>query len=279
MLKQVLFTGATGGLGEVCVKALSATGQWRVFAAGTNKKRLAELQSLTNVIPIYMDVTEDASVQAAKNFVSEHTKHLDAIVNFAGRSAMTSMVEGDCIQTTQTLLNINVMGMVRVNRTFFDLLLPGKSRIVNCSSESGWMTSQPFAAPYFLSKRAVESYSDSLRRELMFLNIPVIKIQPGSFQTNMTQNTLAGFTQTLHETKLFHDVLSKLNPLMTRELAHGNAPKKLAHIVLRALEAKHPRLRYRVGTGKQLLLLELLPEKWVDLLYKTLVRLLPPKDS
>ncbi len=278
MLKQVFFSGATGGLGEVCVKALSATGQWQVFAAGTNDKKLSELQALPNVIPVHIDVTEDASVQDAKKLVSKNTKHLNAIVNFAGRSAMASMVEGDCIQTTQTLLNVNVMGMVRVNRIFFDLLLPNQSRIVNCSSESGWMTSQPFAAPYFLSKRAVESYSDSLRRELMFLNIPVIKIQPGSFQTNMTQSTLAGFTQTLHETKLFHDVLRKLNPLMTRELAHGNDPKKLAHIVLRALEARHPRLRYRVGTGKQLLMLELLPEKWVDLLYKTLVRLLPKKN-
>jgi len=277
MLKQVFFTGATGGLGEACVRALSATGRWQVFAGGTNEKKLAELKMLANVIPVYIDVTDNASVQGAKGLVSEHTKHVEAIVNFAGRSAMTSMVEGDCIQTTQMLLDINIMGMVRVNRIFFDLLIPDKSRIVNCSSESGWMTSQPFAAPYFFSKHAVESYSDSLRRELMFLNIPVIKLQPGSFQTNMTQNTLNGFAKTLHETLHYKSVLNRLKPLMTQELAHGNDPQKLARVVLRAMEAKHPRLSYRVGTGKQLLLLELLPEKWVDLLYKTLVRLLPER--
>ena len=226
-----------------------------------------------------MDVTEDDSIRKARQLVAEHTGHLDAIINFAGRSAMTSMVEGDCVQTAKMLLDVNVLGMVRVNRVFFDMLMQGKSRIINCSSEAGWMTSHPFAGPYFLSKRAVEAYSDSLRRELMFLNIPVVKIQPGSFQTNMTQSTLAGFAQTLQETKLYKDALSRLKPLMTRELAHGSDPQKLARVVLRALEAKRPRLRYRIGTGKQLLLLELLPEKGVDLLYKALMRFLPSRDT
>ena len=50
---------------------------------------------------------------------------------------------------TQKLLDINVMGMVRVNRIFFDLVLAGGGRIIHCSSEAGWMTAQPFAAPYY----------------------------------------------------------------------------------------------------------------------------------
>jgi NADP-dependent 3-hydroxy acid dehydrogenase YdfG len=277
-MKYVLFTGATGGLGEACVKALSRSGQWSVFAAGTNIKKLEEYQSLTGVIPLKMDVTDDVSVLAAQKAISERTDMLDAVVNFAGRSAFSSMVEGDCVSLTQRLLDVNVMGMIRVNRIFFELLLKGKGRIINCSSEAGWMTAQPFAAPYFLSKRAVEAYSDSLRRELMFLGIPVIKIQPGSFQTNMTQNTLAGFSQTLAETKYYKNVLSRLKPLMMQELKHDNDADKLAKAVLRALNAKHPRIKYRVGTGKMLALLELLPEKGVDLLYKWLLRLLPAKE-
>jgi NADP-dependent 3-hydroxy acid dehydrogenase YdfG len=276
-MKYVLFTGATGGLGEACVKALSQSGQWSVFAAGTNIKKLEEYQSLTGVIPLKMDVTDDVSVLAAQKAISERTDRLDAVVNFAGRSAFSSMVEGDCVSLTQRLLDVNVMGMIRVNRIFFELLLKGKGRIINCSSEAGWMTAQPFAAPYFLSKRAVEAYSDSLRRELMFLGIPVIKIQPGSFQTNMTQNTLAGFSQTLAETKYYKNVLSRLKPLMMQELKHGSDAGKLAKAVLRALNAKHPKIKYRVGTGKMLALLELLPEKGVDLLYKLLLRLLPSR--
>ncbi len=277
MMKYVLFIGATGGLGEVCIKALSQTGRWTVFAAGTNDDKLAGYKSLANVIPLHMDITDDLSVLSAQKTVAEHTDRLDAIVNFAGRSAFASMVEGGCVQLAQRLLDVNIMGMIRVNRAFFELLLKGKGRIINCSSEAGWMTAQPFAAPYFLSKRAVEAYSDSLRRELMFLGIPVIKIQPGSFQTNMTQNTIAGFAQTLAETKYYKNVLSRLKPLMMQELKHDNDANKLAKVVLHALEAKHPRIKYRIGTGKMLAMLELLPEKGVDLLYQWLLKLLPAK--
>ena len=278
MTKYVLFTGATGGLGEVCIKALSLTGRYTVFAAGTNTKKLTELQSFENVIPLEMDITNDNSVLAAQRIVAERAGKLDAIVNFAGLSAFASMVEGDCVKRSQRLIDVNVLGMIRVNRAFFELLLKGKGRIINCSSEAGWMTAQPFAAPYFLSKHAVEAYSDSLRRELMFLHIPVIKIQPGSFQTNMTQNTLAGFHQTLQETQYYKSVLARLKPLMMQELTHDNDTGKLAGVVLHALTAKHPKLKYRIGTGKLLAMLELLPEKGVDLLYKWLFKLLPQKE-
>ncbi len=279
MMEYVLFTGATGGLGEVCVKALSYTNRFTVFAAGTNDDKLSGYNSLANVIPLHMDITDDFSVLAAQKTIAEHTDSLAAIVNFAGRSAFASMVEGSSVELSQRLLDVNVMGMIRVNRMFFEMLLKGRGRIINCSSEAGWMTAQPFAAPYFLSKRAVETYSDSLRRELMFLGIPVIKIQPGSFQTNMTQNTLAGFHQTLSETKYYRNVLSRLKPLMMQELKHNNDASKLAKVVLRALNAKHPKIKYRVGTGKMLAMLELLPEKGVDLLYKWLLTLMPQRTN
>ena len=278
MTKYALFTGATGGLGEACIRALSQTGRWTVFATGTNDAKLLEYHALANVIPLRMDITEESGVQAAQKVVAERAGKLDAIVNFAGRSAFASMVEGGCAELTQRLLDVNVLGMIWVTRAFFELIMKGMGRIINCSSEAGWMTAQPFAAPYFLSKRAVEAYSDSLRRELMFLGIPVIKIQPGSYQTNLTQNTLAGFYQTLSETRYYKNVLSRLKPLMMQELTHDNDANKLASVVLLALETKHPKLKYRVGTGKLLAMLELLPEKGVDLLYQWLAKLLPAQE-
>ena len=39
-MKQVFFTGATGGLGEACVRALASARGWRVFAGGTSEAKL-----------------------------------------------------------------------------------------------------------------------------------------------------------------------------------------------------------------------------------------------
>lgn len=273
-MKTVLFTGATGGLGSLCVKALSESGRWTVFAAGTNDEALARLASLPRVVPLHMDITDGNSITAALDAVAAAADSLDAIVNFAGLSSFASLVEGNSPEEVQRLLDVNVMGMVRVNRTFFELLLRGRGRIINCSSESGWMTPQPFAGPYVVSKHAVEAYNDSLRRELMFLGISVIKVQPGSYETRLTGQVFRDFDRALSETDHYKDVLSKMKPLMAMELVQKNDPQKLVQTVLKALEAKHPRLRYRVGTGRMLALLELLPEGGVDAVYRTLFRFL-----
>lgn len=269
-MDYILFTGATGGLGFECVKALAMLG-YTIFAVGTNKEKLAELGDLANVIPVGADVSDGESLQAARKTVEGYTDKLYAIVNFAGLTGFCSMVEGDCVDLTDKLLQVNVMGMVRVNRLFFDMVHAGRGRIINCSSEAGWMTPQPFAAPYFLSKYAVEAYNDSLRRELMYLGIPVIKLQPGSFKTRLLDNINDQFEKTLSETQYYKKVLTRMKPLMTQELQSGSDPRKLAAVLVKAVKSGHPKLNYRVGTGKLLALLEILPDRWLDAIYKAMM--------
>lgn len=271
-MKYALFTGATGGLGALCVRELSKKGDWTVFAAGTNEAALEQLGKLPNVIPIQMDITLQESILAAHRAVQFHTHTLNAIVNFAGLTYFTSLIEGDSVNAIEKLLRVNVMGTARVNRTFFEMIYKGCGRIINCSSESGWMTPQPFAGPYVLSKYAVEAYNDSLRRELMFLDIPVIKIQPGSYETRLTRQVNDYFEKTIRETKYYKEILTKMKPLMTMELNQKNDPRRLVKALMKAVESKHPKLQYRVGTGKLLLLLELLPEKWIDKMYQLILK-------
>ena len=123
-MDYIFFTGATGGLGALCVRALSQRG-YTVFAAGTNEARLAELGGLANVIPVRADVTDEASLLAARQLVAEITDRLDAVINFAGVAGSCSRLEGESVAAAQRLLEINVLGMIRVNRLFFDLVLAG----------------------------------------------------------------------------------------------------------------------------------------------------------
>lgn len=267
-MKYAVFTGATGGLGSLCVKELSRLGNWTVFAGGTKEAELERLGKLDNIIPLRLDVTKQESVHAALDIIKIYTNKLDAIVNFAGMTAFTSLIEGDSVEAVEKLLDVNVIGTARVNRIFFDMLYEGHGRIINCSSESGWMTPQPFAGAYVLSKYAVEAYNDSLRRELLYLGIPVVKIQPGSYETNITQQVYKNFDKTISNTKYYKKLLTKMKPLMTMELNQKNDPHRLVKTVIQAMESRHPKLKYRVGTGKLLALLELLPERGVDVVYK-----------
>ena len=108
-MKYAFFTGATGGLGTLCIKALSETKHWTVFAAGTNTAALEQIKKLPNIIAIRADVTKQESVDAAFQLVKSYTDRLDAVVNFAGLSYFTSLIEGDSVSAVERLLNVNVM--------------------------------------------------------------------------------------------------------------------------------------------------------------------------
>ncbi|HSW59034.1 MAG TPA: SDR family NAD(P)-dependent oxidoreductase [Dehalococcoidales bacterium] len=266
----MFFTGATGGLGLLCVTALAATDRWQVFACGTNEAKLVDLGKLKNVIPVRVDITSQTSVLAARDLVLCQTDKLDAIVNFAGLTSFNSMVEGDSIEITERLLAVNLTGTVRVNHILFDLVHAARGRIINCSSEAGWMKPQPFAGPYFISKRALEAYNDSLRREVMYLGVKVIKIQPGSFDAGMPASVFEKFEYTLLHTRYYKKLLTRMKPLLSWELNQKQDSARLVRVVVKALESRRPRPNYRVGTGYLLALINLLPDSWLDRLYQVL---------
>ena len=147
------------------------------------------------------------------------------------------------------------------------MIYAGAGRIINCSSEAGWMTPQPFVAPYFFTKHAVEAYNDSLRRELLHLGVPVIKIQPGAFKTGILDTASESFEKMLSETTYHKEVLARMKPMTTQELNKGGNPLRVAETLVKAVEAKHPKLKYRIETGKLLASMEILPDLWLDRIY------------
>ena len=268
-VKDLLLTGAAGGLGELAAKALAARG-WRVFALDTNQRKLDALGEVPGILPIRTDITRDEDIQAAVHTVLQHTDALQAVVNFAGISGFFSLVEGESMPAFERMMQVNMLGMARINRAFIDLVERGKGRIVNCSSSAGWTTVQPFNGAYAASKRAVEAYSDGLRRELMFVGIPVIKIQPGPFRTGMVNGLDADFQRTLEGTTRFGPVLTRLRPLMDMTLGRAAPAEQLVPLILHAIQSPRPRRRYRKGTGLMQSLLELVPEFAVDSMYRLL---------
>lgn len=265
-MRYALVTGATSGLGKEIAIRLSESG-WCVFACGRNEKALGEIKKTTYCHPLKMDVVDQESINEALEEVSKVTDHLDAIINFSGIQKMSSLIEGD-INIIKQSLDVNLLGMARVNKTFFPLIKKCNGRIINCSSECGWMTPQPFNGSYTLSKYAVEAYNDSLRRELMFLDIPVIKIQPGSFKTAMHGKTLDSFDKLINSTKMYREVLEKMKGMMLIELKMANEPEALIEAVMKAVNDPHPRQKYRVKNSPLLEVIEVMHPMTVDRLYK-----------
>ena len=268
--KTALVTGAGGGLGHATTERLVANG-WKVFAADISKDLLRASMHDPDVVPVVIDVTDQESIQSAYDAVASQTDRLDGIVNFAGIMGVGSLTDIP-EERLARILDINVMGTYRVNKTFLPLVEAARGRIVNLSSETGWQSAAPFNGPYAMSKHAIEAYSTALRRELALLDIKVVTIQPGAFRTNMVAGIEEAFTAAEAETPKFAPVLHKLKALAGKEIQSARDPDILAQVIETALTAKRPKPVYSVKPDRLRSTIEKLPLRTIDQLYVTVLR-------
>ncbi|MFL5841015.1 MAG: SDR family NAD(P)-dependent oxidoreductase [Thermoleophilaceae bacterium] len=160
----VVVTGASSGIGETSARHLASLG-FNVFA-GVRSDADAERVAGARIEPLRIDVTDQASVDAAAAQVGEAAGNvgLAALVNNAG-IAVAGPLEFVDIANFQRQMDVNVTGVLRATQAFLPLIRQARGRIVNISSIGG-RVAIPLVGPYAASKFAVEGMSDSLRREL-----------------------------------------------------------------------------------------------------------------
>jgi NAD(P)-dependent dehydrogenase (short-subunit alcohol dehydrogenase family) len=264
--KNVLITGASGGVGQATASLLIRHG-WRVFAADFTLGDQALSPSEDRLLPVQMDVTGRNSIQEAFQQISSQTEQLDAIIHMAGILRVGPLVEIPEDHLNRSL-EVNMMGAFRVNRQFLPLLMPRPGRIVLLSSETGTQTAAPFNGPYAISKHALEAYADALRRELSLLGIRVIKIQPGPIQTEMTRGGEGQFREAAAASVHFRKALLKGTSYLPGVYRNACDPDVVAAVILKALESPSPRRAYRVKQDRIRDLLDRIPQGWSDQLIK-----------
>lgn len=266
----VVITGAGGGLGGATCRRLAAAG-WRVFAADLPGPGLDAAAAVRNVSVHALDVTDPASIAALADAVGADVSGLQGVVNFAGILEIGPVIEVPP-EVAERVLEVNVLGTYRVNQALFPLLLAGRGRVVNISSETGWQSGGPFNGIYAMSKHAIEAYSDSLRRELMILGIPVVKIQPGPFRTGMVHSIEGRFERAAQASTHFAGVLRKVGGLAAKEDGKAHEPAELAAVVERALTTARPRPAYSVHPAFSRVALDWLPTRLADRLLRVVLK-------
>lgn len=254
----VLITGADGGLGRATTDLFAAQG-WRVIAAD-----LEAPADRHGVRGVAADVTDPGSVRALADQVAAWAGgRLDAVTTFAGILGVGTMVETDPDRIAR-VLDVNVMGTVRVVQAVFPLLRASGGRVVLIGSETGAQQAMPMNGAYAMSKHAIEAYADALRRELMFLDLDVVLVQPGPFRTGMTAAIRRSFTEAVPAGSPFAAMAAVMGERVAGEDARAADPARLAEAVWRATTATRPRDRYAVGWDRGRNLLSRLPVRTMD---------------
>ena len=208
--RTVLVTGANQGIGLAIVKALAEEPGYTVYAGSRNLARgEAACQDLRgDVRPIQLDVTDQASIDAAARRVGDEVGSLDVLINNAAishtrkilditveefsRISKASMVP---IEDVRAIWDTNVFGVLALTQAVVPLLRKAPyARIVNVSSGVGSLTlnSDPntdfrslYAPGYAASKTALNGITLAFAIEFENTSIKVHAVTPGFTKTNL----------------------------------------------------------------------------------------------
>ncbi|MEO1029070.1 MAG: SDR family oxidoreductase [Pseudomonadota bacterium] len=271
-MKSVVITGASTGIGRATAEHLAAKG-WTVFA-GVRKK--ADGKVLTDaeprIKPIILDVTKPEQIAAAVETVSAElgNEKLSGLVNNAGIADMGPLP----VQSMDEIrwhFEVNVFGLIAMSQAFAPLLGMDESRtgesgrIVNISSVGGRVAA-PFLGAYTATKHAVESVTDSFRRELMMFGIDAICVGPGAIKTPIWDKDAERMEADLYGNSPWAEAIRLFSKVFRDTGEQGFPASHVAEVIETALTHPKPKARYAPVPQKirNFYLPTLLPKRLVD---------------
>ncbi|MEV1081086.1 SDR family oxidoreductase [Streptomyces sp. NPDC050211] len=184
--RTAVVTGAASGIGEAIALQLAAEGV-RVALLARRGERLEAIAGKIRAdggeaLAVVADVTDDASVAAAKDRVQGAYGAVDLVVNSAGVMVPSPIDQGDVAAWTR-MIDTNVSGVLRITGAFTGDLIgvaaEGRTAdLVNISSVGAHLTFPNYAV-YGATKAALTHLSQCLRTEFGPRDVRVTNVEPG----------------------------------------------------------------------------------------------------
>lgn len=244
-MKTIVITGASSGIGKATGEYFAAQG-WMVAATMRNPQA-AEAQH-QNIKLYPLDVTDEASVQAATNSILSDFSTVDVVLNNAGYG-LYGPFEAASVEKIKRQFDTNVFGLMSVTRSFLPhFRANGTGMFVNVSSIGGLVT-LPLVSLYHSTKWAVEGFSESLSYELHELGIKVKIIEPGAIETDFGGRSLDFATQ--DGLTAYDDLITRFRAARERMMSTRSPATLVAEVIYNAVHDDSDRLRYLVGADAE----------------------------
>ena len=185
--KNILITGASGGIGNALVKKFVTLGG-NVLGTGTKDKKLDMIKKQFPSIRVQkFDITEHSRIEDFLNNVVLQLGGLDILINNAGTNVdnLSLMMKDD---EWKKVIDINLTSTFLLSKYSIKKMLKNKfGRIVNITSIVGH-TGNAGQSNYAASKAGIIAMSKSLAIEYAKRNITVNCVSPGFIVSDMTMN-------------------------------------------------------------------------------------------
>ncbi|MFT5573837.1 MAG: NAD(P)-dependent dehydrogenase (short-subunit alcohol dehydrogenase family) [Cryomorphaceae bacterium] len=193
MNKKVLITGAGSGLGKALALRYAKHGA-QVCVADVDPEGGQAVTQLINdaggtAIFLPCDITKQWDVDKLVMTLAERWQSIDMLINNAG-VATAGMLESESMEQWQWVIDINLLGQVRMTKACLALLRESNSAdkdIINIASQAG-LTTAPGMGSYSVTKAAMVSLSETAHLELAHEGIHVSVVCPAFFETNLNKS-------------------------------------------------------------------------------------------
>ncbi|MEO1539351.1 MAG: SDR family oxidoreductase [Pseudomonadota bacterium] len=196
-MKVAVVTGAGSGIGKVTAEALNAEG-WSVALLGRRLEPLDALAgTLADALPVSVDVTDPASVEAGFAAIVARFGRVDLLFNNAGRGSPGRTIDETPLEDWFSVLNTNLTGSYLCARAAFAAMRaqePQGGRIINNGSISAYAP-RPGSAPYTTTKHAITGLTRTLSLDGRPFNIACGQIDIGNALTEMAMPMTKGVPQ------------------------------------------------------------------------------------
>lgn len=275
----VVVSGASSGIGEDAAIFLNQLGY--LVVAGVRREADAEALRAkavdpTRLCPVEFDVTSDEQVGSSRRTVEGLVDDGHAFAGVFSNAGIAHLrgdtsSEGTPMSVLEQVMAVNYFGAVRFIRAFLPLARRSQAGIVINSALMA-RTVLPFNAGYAASKRALEGWADSLRREVAPLGVRVVLIEAAAISTKLTaegEDAVSADNPYPMQRPFLEDSFRRLDARVDDPRC---SPRRVSELVARALQAPHPRPRYHVGGGaRAIAAVGSLPDGLQDRLFERLV--------
>ena len=186
--KRVLVTGGTKGIGEAIVRRLGLSG---ASVATTARSELAQGQA--PALFIKADIGTARGVQNVVDGIQHEWGGLDILVhNVGGTATKPGGFEVLSDEDWQSILEVNLLAAVRLDRAFIPGMIERKSGVViHISSIAHRLPFSNSTLAYASAKGALTTYSKGLAKGVAPKGVRVTMISPGLIETSGAQGMIA----------------------------------------------------------------------------------------
>ena len=184
--KNIIVTGATGGIGNSIIKKLSEL-KANILASGTKNEKLEELKkNFNNVKTLKFDISQSDKIETfIENVSKEFDGNIDCIINNAGITNDNLAIRMN-LDEWRKVIDINLTSTFLMCKFAIKKMLKNKKgKIINITSVVGH-TGNLGQSNYTASKAGIIAMSKSLAIEYAKKNININCISPGFIKTVMT---------------------------------------------------------------------------------------------